>query len=632
MSTDRSVAEWVAELRRHPPFAQMRPESVATLAQHACRRTYEAGHVVLESAPEPVAVLRWIASGAVAATAQTPEDHAGFTFTREAGDLFPMAAVIADRPATATYRAVGPLECLEFDADLVRTVAAQDTTLGDFMRHHLRTFAEWSQRAAQSTVTSYWLAGQTFESELSTLARRAPVAVAADAMLAEGLRAMHAADVGSVLVLDGDGTALGILTRHDLLPRVALQEPPLDIRRTPMREVMSQPVHTLDVGARVHDAALLMSRHAIRHVPLTSDGRVVGLVSERDLFALQRLSLRQLGDTLRMAPDLSALAALAPQIPTFARQLLTHGVSAPALTSLVSHLNDLLTQRLVILLAGAHGLDLRRACWVAFGSEGRGEQTIATDQDNGLVLDDGVDDAERERWLAMAGEANLALRDYGFPLCQGGIMAGSNACCLRLAEWRGRFEHWMTHGAPEDLLNASIFFDLRPLAGHSELGAALRAQVTMRAPTLPRFLRLLAENSLRLRPALTWLGALDTEVADGGHWLDLKLHGTAPFVDAARLMALGHGIDALGTRERFERAGVAMGVPPTEADGWACAFEALQMLRLRAQVAGADGNPAATEPNRIDVRTLNAIDRRLLKEALRAARAVQQRLHLDWLR
>ncbi len=460
--------------------------------------------------------------------------------------------------------------------------------------------------------------------------------------------------VGSVLALDAQGAALGILTRHDLLPRVALANPPLDLQRTPFSAVMSQPVRTLDITQPVQQAALLMSRHGIRHVPLTEAGRVVSLVSERDLFALQRCSLRQLGAELRGAPDLATLQALAPEVPALARQLLAQGVAARTLTELMSHLNDALVERVVALLAAQHALDLDRACWVAFGSEGRGEQTIATDQDNGLVLDDGVKPAERERWLVMARAANAALDACGFPLCKGGIMAGEPACTQTRSAWAAAFSGWMGQGQPADLLKAGIFFDLRPIAGNVVLAAPLRSLIREQAPAHPRFLRLLAANSLNFRPALNWHGGLDSVLDAGAHWIDLKLHGTAVFVDAARCLALAHGLAALGTRERLLGAGEAMRVPRREREGWAAAFDAVQMLRLRSQVEQAaapalplaaaavhaltpplrraSGVGAPAHPNRINLDALNDLDQRLLRDALQAARSLQQRVGMDWVR
>jgi CBS domain-containing protein len=121
---------------------------------------------------------------------------------------------------------------------------------------------------------------------------------------------------------------------------------------------------------------------------------------------------------------------------------------------------------------------------------------------------------------------------------------------------------------------------------------------------------------------------LDTEADGGRRQIDLKLHGTAVFVDAARLYALAAGLEVLGTRERLVQAGELLGVPEHERQGWASAFEVLQMLRLRVQVQAADGQAT----NRVDVESLDDIDRQLLKEAMKVGRRLQQRVSLDWLR
>jgi CBS domain-containing protein len=396
---------------------------------------------------------------------------------------------------------------------------------------------------------------------------------------------------------------------------------------------MSQPVQTLDVQHRLSDAAMLMSRHGLRHVPVLREGRVVNILSERDLFAMQRLSLKQLGASLRSAPDEATLVMLAGRIREFARNLLGQGVHARQLTELVSHLNDLLAERLVELVAARRGLDLTGACWLAFGSEGRSEQTVATDQDNGLVFES--DDAERDRpmWLAFGREVNEALDRAGYPLCQGGVMAGNPACCRTQAEWADRIGRWIEHGAPQDLLDASIYFDLRPVAGQLALAAPLQRLIAQAPARVPRFLKQMADNSLRHGVPLNWRGGLDPQEEGGHAWIDLKLQGTALFVDAARLYALAHGIDARGTRARLEAAAPLMGAAEREADSWVASFEFLQMLRLQLQLGHRGPLPGPDDnPNRIDVKQLNDIDRRLLKESLRAARHLQQRLQLDYQR
>lgn len=469
------------------------------------------------------------------------------------------------------------------------------------------------------------LAEQSLETPLGGLALKTPVAVPAHTPLAEALTLMHARHVGSVLVIDAAGAPRGILTRHDVVGRITLAQLPLSV---PIAQVMSTPIHTLDVAQTAQDAALLMARHAIRHVPVTRGGRVVGMVSERDLFGLQRLSLKSVGGAIRAARDVDALAAAAQDIRRLARHLLLQGLAARQLTQLISHLNDVLTEHLVRMLAHEAGVDMDRACWVAFGSEGRGEQTIATDQDNGLVFASDAPDRDRPQWLAFALRVNTALDHCGYPLCRGNVMASNPDCCLTAAEWALRFEHWIERGDPADLLKASIFFDLRPLVGCAALADPLRALVAHKAAGLPRFIKQMADNALRNRAPLNWWGAIETHTDQVGAWVDLKLNGTAIFVDIARLYALAQGVAHTGTRERFEAVAPSLHVPPHESQAWVAAFEFLQMLRLRAQMA--EPGAAPDRVNRVEPAALNDIDRRMLKESLRVARRLQQALELDY--
>jgi CBS domain-containing protein len=291
---------------------------------------------------------------------------------------------------------------------------------------------------------------------------------------------------------------------------------------------------------------------------------------------------------------------------------------------LISHLNDVLTERLLELKAAQHGIDLARVCWLALGSEGRSEQTIATDQDNALILPDEITAPQREQVLAFAQDVNRALDACGYPLCRGGIMAGNPACCLTLREWRERFSNWIEHGAPQDLLNASIYFDFRPLAGDTSLAQALRSEVNRSAQGVPRFLKQLALNALTRVPPLNWMGGIAADERGG---IDLKLQGTAIFVDAARLYALSQGLPATSTRERLEAVGPVLGVEPSEYEAWVRGFEFMQMLRLQIQLEGAT---SGDHPNHIVVDRLNDIDRRILKETFRVARTLQQRIQLDY--
>ena len=68
------------------------------------------------------------------------------------------------------------------------------------------------------------------------------------------------------------------------------------------------------------------------------------------------------------------------------QNLLAQGVGAEPLTRTIASLNDALTRRAIDLVLQRHDLDDIDWCWLALGSEGRGEQTFATDQDNALLF------------------------------------------------------------------------------------------------------------------------------------------------------------------------------------------------------------------------------------------------------
>jgi CBS domain-containing protein len=299
---------------------------------------------------------------------------------------------------------------------------------------------------------------------------------------------------------------------------------------------------------------------------------------------------------------------------------------AAALTRLISALSDALTRRAIALASIDFPPPAARWCWIALGSEGRQEQTFVSDQDNGIVFDDSADpDTLRRHLLPLAGRVNQMLDDCGFAVCPGNIMAGNPACCLSLHEWRERFDAWISEGDPLALLNATIFFDLRPLAGDLALAHGLSAWTVRHAADNQRFLFQMADNALRRRPPLGLLHRFSPEKS-GPHagTIDLKHNAAALFVDAARVLGLACGANACGTVGRLRIAAQRQLLHPAEAADWEGSFHFIALLRLRLQqqryLRG------ETMDNHLRPDTLEAGERRVLLHALRAAGAMQQRL------
>ena len=625
MTSPSLVQNLRQQVMQRLPFSQMAIEDVDFFLTSSSEAYFAPDEVILSPADGPPRDLYLIRQGRVSGKRVNP-GLVETVFEMEPGDLFSLSASLAARPVAATYTAVTDCFCLLLPTAALQELLGRSQIFRDFSNNRVWMLLEQSRQAMRNSVASKALHEQSLESRLGDLIRRVPIVTHPQTSLREALTLVHEKQVGSVLITEDGHEILGILTRDDVLSRVTLAGISLD---TPICEVMSKNVKTLTVDDTAEEAAVMMSRFRIRHVPVLDQGRIVGCISERDLFSLQRLSFDTISSSIRMAEDVAALQDCASNIRKFARSLLGQGVKARQLTFLISHLNDVLTSRLVILLAHQHGLDLDDFAWIALGSEGRSEQTIATDQDNALIYVDRADATIKDRYLNFAREVNVALDACGYPLCKGNIMASNPTLCLTQQEWRNRFAHWVEHGHPEDLLNAGIFFDFRSLVGNDQLLKELRTEVTEWAAAKPRFLKLMAESALRNSVPLNWLGSLDTKKIDDKQVIDLKMQGTAIVVEVARIYALANRIESLNTQERLAALGRVAGVPKKESSAWIAAFQYLQTLRLAIQL---DGGMIGDNPNALNVDTLNAVDRTILKGSLARIRSLQQRLELDYVR
>ena len=331
------------------------------------------------------------------------------------------------------------------------------------------------------------------------------------------------------------------------------------------------------------------------------------------------------------ASDDAGLQRASADIQALTHRLIEH-LPAEALTRLLSTLNDTLTRRVIELNCASAPSNTVRWCWIALGSEGRHEQTFASDQDNGIIFaGSGTADELREMLLPLALRINQALAACGFPLCRGQIMASNPHCCLSVHEWRERFLNWIIEGDPQALLNATIFFDLRPLSGARDLAQGLRNWLAVNASDNPRFLFQMTENALRREAPLGFLRNFVVEKrGEFAGTIDLKLNAATPFIDAARIFGLACASRSSNSADRLRQAAEAHYLDMREVEAWVRAFYFIQMLRLKNQQrCRARG---AVMHNHVDPNSLDAAERRALLNALQQARALQKRLGQVFLR
>jgi CBS domain-containing protein len=618
----------------HEPFSSMSAGDLDRIGRAAKLRYFAPGEVILSPGNERPSHCFIVRQGVVRGERPNASGDPTALWELDAGDMFPLGALLATRGVSSIYRSLEDTFVLAFPAEVFDKLIAVSAPFQDFCTRRLAHLLDISRARFQAEYASAVTEQRGLATPLGALVRNEPITVAPTTPLAAALQLMEDRRIGSLPVVDDARRPAGIFTRQDVIGRIVLPGVGLG---EPISAVMTVPVITLPMHATAGDAAVAMARRGIRHVVLVDGaGAVAGVVSERDLFGLQRLSVRELASSIRRARDLQALVQCAADVRALSYALVAQGVASGQLTRMISSLNDQLVARLLDVTAPRHDLSGVTLCWIGMGSEGRSEQTIATDQDNGLIFvpnDPGAaPDAIRERLLPFAREVNEGLDALGYPLCKGGVMAMNPKWCASLDEWRAAFFGWIDRGDPQSLLEANIFFDFRTLWGEAGIAEALRVDIAGRAKGNPRFLKQMSDNALTVRPPLNWMGEIAAKEDDRGvAGIDLKASGTAAFVDAARILALASGVTATNTVERMQAASAAKGIAEAEVNAWADAFEYLQFLRLRTQHRRASALlPASGNPNLVPLDDLSELDRRILKEALRQCRKLQQRLEVDY--
>jgi CBS domain-containing protein len=627
----RVAGNTLAFLKNHAPFNKMKADALQSFAEKAQITFYPAGSLIVGPDSGNVRYFYLIESGKVQARQAGEVTVTEYSIlSLGAGECFPIGAVTAGRPSTNTYTAVDDVFCYQLPAEDFMALLVSSPEFNLFCTQYIASLLNQSRQQLQLQFAQRASEQQTLNSPLAGIGSRTPITVSPETTVRAALETMSKAGIGSLVIAGEDRKPVGVFTRSDLLDRVVLADLPLT---APISQAMSTTPLKLEEHATAYDAMLAMASNGIRHVLVTdAEGKLTGVVSERDLFALQRVGLRQVRQTIDSAQNIETLQQANNDIRQLAFNMLAQGVGAEQLTQFISALNDALTRRVLQLNLENHNFDGIEWCWLAFGSEGRDEQTFVTDQDNGIVFacdDTAAVDSLRQRFLTFALDVNKDLDRCGFTLCKGNIMASNPQWCLTLNEWKEQFSTWIRVPQPEALLNATIFFDFRPLFGKVELAESLRRHLLIQTQSSPMFLKAMAHNALDVEPPLGKIRDFLTDLEPGHPGkIDLKKYGSRIFVDVARIYALSTGVHNSNTVQRLRLASQRLSIRTDEINAVLEGLNFIQFLRLRHQCL--DVEPGAQGDNLINPDDLNELDRRILKESFRQARKIQTRLKLDY--
>ena len=584
----------VAYLRATPPFDAL-PQPLFDDAARALEVAfYPAGTKLVHAGGQPLEHLYVIRKGVVRLERDGQELQ-----ELEDGETFGYTSLITGE-APFDVSIEEDLVAYRLPAAAFRRLLASAQFAGHFaagLGHRLKSSLEHSPVA-------------TFQSDLSLevrqLVRRAPVWVEATQTVGDAAAVMRDERISSVLVRTEPP---GIVTDRDFRNRVlAVRLGP----STPLVEIASKPLRTVPANTPLYDAWRTLLDAGVHHLPVVRDDEIVGVLTATDLL---RVSAAGPIGVLRRVERLTRgeIPGYASWIAEMTSAMLAGGLDVSVIAGFVARLNDTLLRRIIAWAEQDLGAAPAPFAWIVFGSEGRMEQTLLTDQDNAVVFaDEGVD--HRSWFQLFAEKVNADLEAAGFPPCDGGYMA--RHWNLPMSEWVSRFHGWLDSPSPQALLQSSIFFDFRRVGGHLDLDPLERLVAS--AVEKPAFLRFLAKTAMAFRPPPSILMRL----RGSSSVVDLKAHGISPVVFLARCYGLEAGAAARNTLDRLESAVRAGHLAEESRVLVADAYRFLLGLRLRLQLRAVSRGEAPS--NKVALSELSALERTRLKEAFRAIRSWQQ--------
>ncbi|WP_404408501.1 DUF294 nucleotidyltransferase-like domain-containing protein [Pseudidiomarina marina] len=486
--------------------------------------------------------------------------------------------------------------------------------------------------ASRPSVTEKSPGYDTLELTIAEVISREPVTVSSTASIREAAELMRDEKVSSVMVTGADlglhptsSKLFGILTDRDLRNRVIAQGLSYDIQ---VNAVMTQAPATVYGRQTLMDALTLMTQHNIHHLPVLDDNdQPIGMITNTDLMRQQRSEPVMLISAINKADTREQLVAEAQHIPAYMQTFAARVHDTTMVGRLLASLTDSMTRKLISLYEQEHGVAPSAYCWIAFGSQGREDQVLSSDQDNGLLLGNGLNEQQLEWFKGLGEYVCTGLNECGIPLCPGDIMASNPDCRRTLDGWLDRFQTWTESPTPKALMYCQIFFDSRMVHGNKRLYQRYRDEVAKLGKS-EFFLGNLARLQVSVQVPLGLFNRFrGTESGKDSDLINIKRYGIALINDIVRIYSLQAGLTAPQTLVRLEQLRGSNLLNRKDNQSLAEAWQFLTQLRLQHQldIWGTDKSKNALDPDE-----LSTLTRRQLKTAFRIIKDCQQGVGLKF--
>jgi CBS domain-containing protein len=436
------------------------------------------------------------------------------------------------------------------------------------------------------------------------------------------IREMVKRDISSVIIIDHEEHPVGILTERDILKRV-IAEDGIDLDSTSIARVMTPEPIILRPDNTIYRALSVLTDNKVKHLPLIEDGRVVGIVTMRQLLKLRYPEPLTLIEGIHQAKDIATLKAFKDKLPQMAAERLESGRMAYDIVAMISLINRDIHRRALELAATGLGEPPVPYCLYLTGSHGRLENLLTPDQDHGMIIADNEQNYQYDQYFIDLG---VRFSDYldqiGYVYCPGYLMSSNPLWRKSLSEWKQQIHYWLEAQVRELGRYVTVLFDAAAVAGESDLFKELKEYAFSVLAQHHEVFRVLHEEEGRHRVPLGLLGRFVTD-REGLHkgQLDVKKSGLIFVVEAIRILALQHDIRETGTLKRIAMLVERGGIHANDGEYFESAYQVLLHYALKSQIVKASrGEKLDTY---IDPRILSPRDKETLRHALKAVSTLQ---------
>jgi CBS domain-containing protein len=471
-----------------------------------------------------------------------------------------------------------------------------------------------------------------FNQPISAIFRPNIVTCPHDATINEAAQKMAKNGSGSIFIKDENGKVDAILSGADLINSAIAKG--LDLGH-PASAIVSSPVVSVPADSQVFEAFITMIGEDKKHLAVSSKANdIIGTISDKDLIAAQANSTYLLIKTIKSAKNVKQLENMHSKMAKMLLDPIRNGANPEYITRLITTFSDAILDKAIEFSIAKLGSPPCKFAFMIMGSEGREEQTLISDQDNGIIYEDLENDKDKAHASEYFGKlAELVcnqLNTAGYKFCDGDCMAKNPKWCQSLLNWKKHFHNWIYQGSPEDLLNSSIFFDFKGAWGDLELTDQLKSFLLNSVEKRAGFLRHLTENALHFKPPIGLFGKLVVE-SKGEHKDSFNLKwAMQPIVDLARVYSLKHGIVQTNTLTRLFRLYTKHIFSNKQYIDLVQSYNYVMHLRFLRQITTIIDEEKPPD-NYINPNNLSYLDKAMLKEVFKKIEQFQQSLKAEFI-